>query len=79
VFSVVREVEKDVVLLDHPLEITPLHPVPVVGPGDTLPPPSSDPPEAIAHPCQPRVLKVIKKVEVQVLCNQHNPVSATLG
>ncbi|GLB42769.1 putative jmjN domain containing protein [Lyophyllum shimeji] len=78
-FTVVREVEKEVVLLE------PLTPAPT-----TLVTPA--PPDAMqvdagaAHPDvngmatdpspSSRVLKVIKKHEVQVLCSQHNPVVA---
>ncbi|KAJ7280431.1 JmjC-domain-containing protein, partial [Mycena rebaudengoi] len=51
-YSIVREVEKEVVLLD---------PVPTV--------PGAPPTENTG-----RVLKVIKKVEVEALCPQHNPV-----
>jgi hypothetical protein len=81
VFNVLREVEKEVVLLD-PGTSAPINP----------PPESTNP---VGHPAgengmnvhatqltsgvensapAARVLKVIKKVEVQVLCTQHNPV-----
>ena len=77
IFTVLREVEKEVVLVDP-------------SPGDH--PPSADVPPASDHPPTdavqgsdlaapsndqgPRVLKVIKKIEVMCLCSQHNPVGA---
>ncbi len=61
IFEVLREVEKEVVLLD---------------------PASSDQMQVDSVTGLPmddsQVLKVIKKVEVQVLCTQHNPVSTVL-
>ncbi|KAJ7112889.1 JmjC domain, hydroxylase-domain-containing protein [Mycena epipterygia] len=56
-YSVLREVEKEVVLLE---------PTPA-------PEPDADP---AAPPVEPnvRVLKVIRKVEIEALCPQHNPV-----
>lgn len=64
-----REVEKEVILVD-------LQPV-----SSRIPRPSEGPPgEFVAQDAQPtadtepRVLKTIKKNEVQLLCNQHNPV-----
>lgn len=80
VFTVLREVEKEVVLLDpgtsNPPE-TPMHIDPPL-PGDDgavaahvapVPGPIDEPADISS-----RVLKVIKKVEVEVLCSQHNPV-----
>ncbi|KIJ67259.1 hypothetical protein HYDPIDRAFT_84235 [Hydnomerulius pinastri MD-312] len=81
-YSVVREVEKEVVLVDVQPPPPPLPPIPSTDPteagimgGDGIqwtngyvPPPPID--------TEPRVLKTIKKNEVQVLCAQHNPAVA---
>lgn len=104
-----REIEKEVVLLDNQAFV-PLQPPPVPessvlqlypNPGDNTAPVESSPPEPwhtgeqlmevdlatgigpSVTPAQaqrqpspsPRVLKTIKKTEVEVLCHQHNPVS----
>ena len=77
-FSVLREVEKEVVLLDQIVEASNMVPESREMPTD----PSSIGPEHAPHQTGdsltavsgPRVLKVIRKAEVQVLCNQHNPV-----
>ncbi|KAJ7726252.1 JmjC-domain-containing protein [Mycena maculata] len=55
-YSVLREVEKEVVLLEPP-------PAPL---------PATDPIQPVPEPTV-RVLKVIRKAEVEVLCAQHNP------
>ncbi|KAF8648878.1 hypothetical protein AX16_006153 [Volvariella volvacea WC 439] len=65
VFNIVKEVEKEVVLIDCPSRLVPE--------GEVL----SE--QVINQPSidsDSRVLKVVKKVEVQVLCNQHNPAVA---
>ncbi len=56
-FEVVREVEKEVILMDQTafsMEIDSITGIPVKR--------------------NDQVLKVIKKLEVQILCTQHNPV-----
>lgn len=76
VFNVLKEVEKEVVLLDPIIGATPTrstdqmrvdpstcHVDPMAMNTGLLSPPAS------------RVIKVIKKLEIQVLCTQHNPVS----
>ncbi|KAJ4500376.1 JmjC domain, hydroxylase-domain-containing protein [Lentinula lateritia] len=71
VFNVLRESEKEVVLLDavsppnHKRVDVETHAVN----GHDAMAPNKDPPS-------PNVLKVIKKLEVQVLCSQHNPAVA---
>lgn len=60
-FEVVREVEKEVILMDStsaPMEVD----------------------VALGAPLErtDQVLKVIKKLEVQILCTQHNPVRSHL-
>ncbi|KDR66167.1 hypothetical protein GALMADRAFT_259628 [Galerina marginata CBS 339.88] len=81
VFAVERIVEKEVLLLDR----APLTTLPVCTPHDQM---QVDPsvmtyPNAVAMDTAPgnrssegRVLKVIKKLEVQILCTQHNPAVA---
>jgi hypothetical protein len=75
-FNVVREVEKEVVLVEP---IGSASNAPIAMEVDTRLPGVDDgthgltPPEA-SH----RILKVIKKLEVQVLCPQHNPVCLTI-
>jgi hypothetical protein len=63
----VREVEKEVVILEstHPTTVDPSA-MQVEGP--------SQPPRHVVPASQERVLKVIRKLEVQILCAQHNPV-----
>ncbi|PCH34711.1 hypothetical protein WOLCODRAFT_106433 [Wolfiporia cocos MD-104 SS10] len=90
VYRELREVEKEVVLLDpqgttaaskppEDMAIT----VPASGAGDRMPMDAehnlvlSSAPGADGVDAEgPRVLKVVKKVEVQVLCSQHNPAVA---
>ncbi|KAH6902676.1 specific transcriptional repressor [Coprinopsis sp. MPI-PUGE-AT-0042] len=72
VFSIVREVEKEVVLMQ--LQTPPIVPDPMemqVDPAGQffMPVPSRPKPEA-------QVLKRIKKLEYQILCPQHNPALA---
>lgn len=73
VFNVLRESEKEVVLLDavsppnHKQVDLETHAVN----GHDAMAPNKDAPS-------PNVLKVIKKLEVQVLCSQHNPVRSRL-
>jgi hypothetical protein len=73
VFNILREVEKEVVLVD---------PNPTTNPASTQSAESGDAmqvdsngnllvPDSLAGL---HVLKIIKKVEAQVLCSQHNPV-----
>ncbi|OCH87758.1 hypothetical protein OBBRIDRAFT_759285 [Obba rivulosa] len=88
VYSIVREVEKEVVLLDPqapaslPIPPTDLTPGAVSSTGEQpmdvdrvlQPPAQSSVPTP--EPTEPRILKVIRKHEVQVLCPQHNPAIA---
>jgi hypothetical protein len=81
-FSVLREVEKEVVLLDQTSESSKGNEILEQTPSDASGMVSECTPHAsidsLTSPSVtrgPRVLKVIRKVEVQVLCNQHNPVS----
>ncbi|KAF5378159.1 hypothetical protein D9615_007617 [Tricholomella constricta] len=78
-FSVLRDVEKEVVLLE-PTTPTPtalvIHAAPDAMQVETSAP-STDFSGMITDPApSSRVLKVIRKLEVQVLCAQHNPVVA---
>lgn len=66
IYNVVREVEKEVVLLD-PSTAAPATDLPT-----TSVPMDLD--QNAAGPSTPRILKFIKKVEVELLCPQHNPV-----
>lgn len=67
--------EKDVVLVDVAPAPSPSAPMEI----DGAPPPSQDPPsDAVdARTSDKEAIKVVKKVEFQLLCPQHNPVSAT--
>ncbi|TFY57769.1 hypothetical protein EVJ58_g6826, partial [Rhodofomes roseus] len=86
VYQEVREVEKEVVLLDsrqpNAVNIPPGAPsTGVAGTEQAMPiDPSLTIASALATPSfaqsEPRVLKLIKKIEVQVLCPQHNPAVA---
>ncbi|KAF9005231.1 JmjC domain, hydroxylase-domain-containing protein [Cyathus striatus] len=79
VFQLVREVEKEVVLLEPAIPCVPISHMSVDIPQgsvamtvDVLPSasnPAHESPDA-------KVLKVIKKLEAQVLCTQHNPAIA---
>ncbi|CCM00034.1 uncharacterized protein FIBRA_02060 [Fibroporia radiculosa] len=76
VYKVLREVEKEVVLLD-PHATTPAgqlleEKLPAVV-GDSITDSSTTNPMEVETP---RVLKLIRKIEVQVLCSQHNPAVA---
>lgn len=102
VYKVVREVEKEVVLLDSPTLVPPppppppillLHPHTVQEHGNeqaqpmqvdpTTPAPLSSGSQVETLELQaspsPQVLKTIKKMEVEVLCHQHNPVGPFFG
>lgn len=75
-YTVLREVEKEVILLD--MQPTSSHiPHSSGGPSQS----EATPGEFVTQGAQPtvhaepQVLKTIKKNEVQLLCNQHNPVS----
>ncbi|EMD35808.1 hypothetical protein CERSUDRAFT_156544 [Gelatoporia subvermispora B] len=86
IYNVVREVEKEVVLLDPQASATlPTPPkemgeIPAAGEqpmdvdGTAQPPAQSS--DSTPDPAGPRVLKLIRKHEVQVLCPQHNPAIA---
>lgn len=77
VFTVLKEVEKEVVLLD------PATNAPAPAPNQMQVDPMTQPRDPNAMNTDPspafssRVLKVIRKLEVQVLCVQHNPVSVS--
>lgn len=75
VFDVLREVEKEVVLLDsNSASSAPTH-MQVDGLSTNLSIPCSNSTTDTANQGQTsNVLKIIKKVEVEVLCYQHNPV-----
>ncbi|KAL0068341.1 hypothetical protein AAF712_004728 [Marasmius tenuissimus] len=85
VFNVIREVEKEVVLLNSAPTTTPCTPsfVQSMQPGSAPGHPSPDANAMVAGgdmPTEPHpdadVLKIIKKFEVQLLCTQHNPALA---
>jgi hypothetical protein len=66
-FTIVREVEKEVVLLESSTTIATPEPMAMQVDSNTFQP--------MAMPnTEERVLKSIKKLEVQILCAQHNPV-----
>ena len=70
-FTVMREVEKEVVLLDPPSSS------PINNCSESMDVDSSHATNHSTPNLQPslsRVLKVIKKLDVQILCTQHNPV-----
>jgi hypothetical protein len=87
---VLQEVEKEVVLLDQNAEEQPSEPVSLEKDSSeraqdadastnmvvdaAAPQPVVDCPQANPSTNGHRVLKIIRKVEVQVLCTQHNPV-----
>ncbi|KAF8152302.1 JmjC domain, hydroxylase-domain-containing protein [Crassisporium funariophilum] len=81
IFAVVREVEKEVVLLD-PLPSGTASISPDAMWIDSTHAAASDNPavdsELVNHSSGSRVLKVIKKLDVQILCTQHNPAVAAL-
>lgn len=66
-FTIVREMEKEVVILDQTPAAAP-DPSPMQIEWGQYPPPT------VAPMSQERVFKVIKKLDVQILCAQHNPV-----
>lgn len=69
IYNVVREVHKEVVLLD------PTASAPVAGPSTASAPMDVDH-NGAANSSVPQILKFIKKVEVELLCPQHNPAIA---
>ncbi|EIN04471.1 JmjC-domain-containing protein [Punctularia strigosozonata HHB-11173 SS5] len=72
IFSVLREVEKEVVLLGETVMDAP--PTELVSAPSTEGASETHSSTVPSEPASsPRVLKVIKKTEVQVLCSQHNP------
>lgn len=85
VYNVLREVESDVVLVETPPSATPVPSAidpsllnATMGPDVVMDVSQTPQPPAAQQPQGPVVLKHIKKVEVEVLCPQHNPVSCTL-
>ena len=77
VYQELGEVEKDVVLVDMGPTPTPPAPIDVnVDDAVSLPQATSDAVDAMA--CDKDTIKVVKKVEFQLLCPQHNPVSDIL-
>lgn len=74
VYKELGEVEKDVVLVDMDPAPAPSAPIDV-SIDDTVSPSqiTSDAVDAMA--CDKETIKVVKKVEYQLLCPQHNPVS----
>jgi hypothetical protein len=76
VFTVLKEVDKEVVLLDPAGSTTAVEPTDQMQDDQGAQPVDID--AVYAHPLPTlvsRVIKVVKKHEVQVLCLQHNPVS----
>ncbi|KAG6833173.1 hypothetical protein H0H87_010561 [Tephrocybe sp. NHM501043] len=78
-YSVTREVEKDVLLVapSAPVSavlVTPANPADAMQVDTTAPPHTLGVEPPVAPSSQ--VLKTIKKLEVQVLCSQHNPIVA---
>lgn len=72
VFKELGEVEKDVVLVDMGPTPTPSAPIDVSVDGAVSPPQgTSDAVDSMA--CDKETIKVVKKVEFQLLCSQHNP------
>jgi PHD-zinc-finger like domain/JmjC domain, hydroxylase len=75
VFNVLKEVEKEVVLLDPAMGVTPTAPIDQMQVDlDTRPVDPTVMNAELSSPPTSRVIKVIKKLEIQVLCTQHNPV-----
>jgi hypothetical protein len=73
VYKELGEVEKDVVFVDMgPTSTTPSAPIDVSGDGVVSPP--QDTSEAVDAMACDKTIKVVKKVEFQLLCPQHNPV-----
>ncbi|KAI0687828.1 hypothetical protein BC835DRAFT_1419662 [Cytidiella melzeri] len=87
VYNVVREMEKEVVLIESQSQVAATPPALDCGPSSTAPtvgvgiemrvdgsqPHASQP---VQPTSEPQVLKLIKKLEVEVLCPQHNPAIA---
>lgn len=77
VYKELGEVEKDVVLVDVPTLPTPPTPMDIdisIPPSPLQNPPSDS---AVAKTPNKDAVKVVKKIEFQLLCPQHNPVSVT--
>lgn len=77
VWTVLREVEKEVVLIEPHLPPQPVTPTRNTGPDPLAAAVDGDTQMNVdrTQAPEPQVLKLIKKLEVQVLCQQHNPVS----
>lgn len=77
VWTVLREVEKEVVLIEPHLPPQPVTPTPTIEPNSLAAAITGDTQMDVdrTQAPEPQVLKLIKKLEVQVLCQQHNPVS----
>ena len=77
VYNELGEVEKDVVFVD--VATAPSPPTPMDIDGGIPPPPSQNPPSDSVDAKTPNkdAVKVVKKMEFQLLCSQHNPVSVT--
>lgn len=77
VFNVLKEVEKEVVLLDPTMGTAPITSTDQMQVDSSMQP--VDPMETevpLSSPPTSRVIKVIRKLEIQVLCVQHNPAIA---
>ena len=78
VYKELGEVEKDVVLVDMGPTSTTL-PAPInVSVNDVVSPPQDTSDGVDAMACDKDTVKVVKKVEFQLLCPQHNPVSGVV-
>jgi hypothetical protein len=76
VYKELGEVEKDVVFVD--VATVPNLPTPMDIDGGIPPPPSQNPPSVDAKSTPNKdAVKVVKKMEFQLLCPQHNPVRVT--
>lgn len=77
-YNVVREVEKEVLLVGPTAPTTAIPTAPAAPDAMQVDSVPSTDAQGISGPvahAEPLVLKTIKKFEVQVLCPQHNPVS----
>lgn len=75
-YTVLREVEKEVILLDmQPASSHRPHSCGGLSRSGTTPEEFMTQDAQPIADAEPQVLKTIKKNEVQLLCNQHNPVS----
>ena len=76
VYEELGEVEKDVVLVDVPPAPDPGAPMDVDSSNISLPQDDpSDSVDANTSSSHKEAIKVVKKMEFQLLCSQHNPVS----